>query len=708
MRPMSAHLLRSVVERVNGTLRLSYKLEDPDVKESHPGKTLSVHASECYKLSSKICEIFGIEDRFSRFSEVLCSLHDLGKLHPRWRPGVSDLRHSVEGAEILSKLRGEPLRELTNLEEREQDLLIFMVKKHHSALRLSVKGGFSEYERIRWLEEVKGEEAVGYADSFGAFKLADFASANNVGDTILRMLGAGWPSEESIISLVGGLDREKLSLQMRISGSRGHVALTAPTGWGKTMIGLLSSVKSSPVKLFYALPTITAIRKMSDGLRRILGGIADGEGMVGEYFYFVDVDLFGDAGDADEERSRLLDFYRFFIPKVNITTVDQILLSLMRAGKYHMRRFELRRSVLVVDEYHLLPAPMIGALAGVLGRYASPYGMRIVLMTATPLRAYKEVLIDSIGGCEVHDLSGEYGRLRRHRMELIGDMEEGLDLVRKLVSRGKRVLVILNTVDRAKEFYTKLKDLGIGRKVLLHSRFTVRDRYEKEGMIESSQVLVATQVAEVSLDVSFDSLVSDAAPIPSIIQRAGRVNRYGKGDAREPNVHVIERVGSPEPYYDLEIKHSLEVLREMGGRLGEEGEKVYLEMLRSYDELVHDELLGYVQDFREKVSKQVFEGNQLLALGSEEESLIRDLRGEANVLVVPSDYEGEVRELFGRRREARSYEERMRLWAEIKGYMVPVKLWMALKHRRFTSEIPIPVVGKEGESVYDPELGLLL
>ncbi len=700
---MSSDLLRRVVDKANGILQLGYELEDPDIKESHPGKPLSKHVSECSELSSRICDVFGLDRRFARFSDVICSLHDLGKLHPEWKPGIRKIKHSIEGAEILSKLRGDELGKLTGLSREEQDLLIFMVRKHHSALRLSVKGGFKEYRGINWLESEPGE-SIGYADSFGAFKLADFASANDMGNAILGMLEREWPSEDSIISLLGKVDLDKLSIQEEISHSQGHVALTAPTGWGKTIIGILSSIASSPVKLFYALPTITAIRKMSDGLKELLEEKSGDGRVVGEYFYFVDVDLFRDVSDVSEEESRLLDFYRLFIPKVNITTVDQILLSLMRAGKYHMRRFELRKSVLVIDEYHLLPAPMIGALAEALGRYASLYGMKVVLMTATPSSAYKEALIDVMGDCKVYDLSREYRKLRRHRMELIGDMEEGLELVRKLTAEGKRVLVILNTVRRAKEFY---RELDVGNKVLLHSRFAVKDRYEKEGKIDESQVLVATQVAEVSLDVSFDSLVSDLAPIPSIIQRAGRVNRYGERGVREPNIHIMEKLGSSEPYYDVEVRYSSQVLEDMGSRLGEENEGVYLEMLKEYDELVHDYLLDEVNSSREKLRKSVFEGNQLLALSQNEENLIRDLRGEMNVLAVPSNYEEDVRRLFIRRREASSYEERMMLWAKIKGYLVPVKLWMALKHGRHAEGIPLTVIG-EGEGTYDQELGLLI
>lgn len=693
-------MLREVVRRANATLR-GVRLADPDRKMSHPGKTLSAHVIECARLSRFVAERFGLSERAKRFSEILSLLHDLGKLHPDWELGAraKGFSHSRAGAEILEGLKdaGE-LGAITGLSEAEQELLIFMVRKHHSALRYSTRGGFGEFKRLRWLED-DPELALQYTDAFGAFKLADFASAVGLTERIEGLLGREWPAEEQITELIGSVDEGRLEKQRRIASCEGHVSLAAPTGWGKTMVGLLKAVRQGPVKLFYALPTITAIRKMKESLEERLGRDA-----VGEYFYFVDVDLVREpSAEAGEEADRLLDIYRLFIPKVNITTVDQILLTMMRAGRYHMRRFQLRQSVLVLDEYHLLPPPMIGALAEVLSRYAGSYGMRIVLMTATPMSAFKEALSGALEDVTEFDLSEEYGKLRRHRMGLIGDLDEGMERVEELARGGKRVLVILNRVGRAMDFYERL---DIDEKLLLHARFTVNDRYEKEAMIDRAKVLVATQVAEVSLDVSFDALVTDLAPIPSIIQRAGRVNRYGERKVCGENVLVMTRIPSEEPYNRAEVKCSLKVLERLAPELSE-GEGAYLRMLREYNRLVHDLILREVEDFREVIREKVFEGNQLLALDLNQEKLARALRGIANMLVVPHVYEEVVRELFQKAKDAKTFEERRRTFSEIKGHLVPVKLWSAMKYGRSRPDIPFLVVGGDGGVRYDRELGLV-
>jgi CRISPR-associated endonuclease/helicase Cas3 len=88
--------------------------------------------------------------------------------------------------------------------------------------------------------------------------------------------------------------------------------------------------------------------------------------------------------------------------------------------------------------------------------------------------------------------------------------------------------------------------------VLLHSRFTARDRnhIEQDLLKELPRVLVATQVVEVSLDIDFYQTFIDPAPIDALVQRMGRVNRSG---SRPPaRVVVMEEQASNHQLYDKE------------------------------------------------------------------------------------------------------------------------------------------------------------
>ena len=88
---------------------------------------------------------------------------------------------------------------------------------------------------------------------------------------------------------------------------------------------------------------------------------------------------------------------------------------------------------------------------------------------------------------------------------------------------------------------------------LFHARFALGDRLDrendalatfgKEDTSRRNRVLIATQVVEQSLDLDFDTMISDLAPVDMLIQRAGRLHRHDRGGRAKP----ILRVLSPEP-----------------------------------------------------------------------------------------------------------------------------------------------------------------
>lgn len=129
-----------------------------------------------------------------------------------------------------------------------------------------------------------------------------------------------------------------------------------------------------------------------------------------------------------------------------------------------------------------------------------------------------------------------YKRFTRHRLYLRrGRLADQLPHAEAAAYAGEKVLLVANTVCAAQELYQTLKARLAGPNrphlLLLHSRFTAADRIEKEKqlykLLEKPQglIVVATQVVEVSLDVSFDRLYTELAPMEALIQRFGRVNR---------------------------------------------------------------------------------------------------------------------------------------------------------------------------------------
>lgn len=143
------------------------------------------------------------------------------------------------------------------------------------------------------------------------------------------------------------------------------------------------------------------------------------------------------------------------------------------------------------------------------------------------------------------------GRSSRITVSLIDDSDEALlSLLQKVLCGGGCAVVIRNTVKRAQATYDLLSKALDVPVTLSHSRFLAFDRahndnnlllqYGKRGSAEQRQgVVVATQVVEQSLDVDFDIMVTDIAPIDLILQRAGRLHRHHRGDGESQRPEIL-------------------------------------------------------------------------------------------------------------------------------------------------------------------------
>ena len=142
---------------------------------------------------------------------------------------------------------------------------------------------------------------------------------------------------------------------------------------------------------------------------------------------------------------------------------------------------------------------------------------------------------------------------------------------------GALTLVIVNTVERAQEVYRELNNSRISldaERVLVHSRFREADRKEKQAAgtadVDSSgpgRVVVATQAVEAGVDISAQTLITELAPWPSMVQRFGRCNRKGDDDPGHVFwVDTGERGQDTAPYRPEDVAAVRERMRSLEGR----------------------------------------------------------------------------------------------------------------------------------------------
>ncbi|MDW8844774.1 CRISPR-associated helicase/endonuclease Cas3 [Erwinia sp. MMLR14_017] len=271
---------------------------------------------------------------------------------------------------------------------------------------------------------------------------------------------------------------------------------------------------------------------------------------------------------------------RAFLGQIGVCTVDQVLISVLPVKHRFIRSFGISRSVLIVDEVHAYDTYMQSLLEEVLHQQYLA-GQSTFLLSATLPSGLKQRLLSTYGSEKTPTPGAEYPQIvwqqqdRQLSFDLsttpehlptpyslnidrryLSDMQPDQELLNEAIAAAKagaQVCLIFNLVDIAQQVYQQLigyTDLPV---ILFHSRYTLKDRTEKERHILDSfspsgdrsvgRILVATQVVEQSLDVDFDWLITQHCPADLLFQRAGRLHRHSRNSRpatfRKPVLTVI-------------------------------------------------------------------------------------------------------------------------------------------------------------------------
>ncbi len=331
--------------------------------------------------------------------------------------------------------------------------------------------------------------------------------------------------------------------------------LNAGCGEGKTAAALLFAQKllqeDQIERIILTLPTKFTANNLyrdlvsPDGydIPEELVGIIHGDS---EQFLtqFSDDETQGEAEDTNENVKAQEFENNFYAKPVTISTVDHLLMSLYHGYKYADRAFfNIASSLVVFDEVHYYQGRTIEAIATAMRRLTRLKVPHLVMTATIP-----DSVMERFNYPEEYPIQKAPARINgtfdpKTPFEIVKLKETPLDdenaisseLV-KLVkdNQGKRQIIFVNQVNRAKNVYLELKRQGVCENLICyHSGFIGKHRVEKEKMIRSlfkssdACVLVSTQVSELSLDISADVMYSEIAPIDSIVQRGGRLHRNG-------------------------------------------------------------------------------------------------------------------------------------------------------------------------------------
>lgn len=277
---------------------------------------------------------------------------------------------------------------------------------------------------------------------------------------------------------------------------------------------------------------------------------------------------------------------RALLAPAGVGTLDQALLAVLHSRHQSLRLLGLFRKVLVVDEVHACDAYMQGVLETLLEFHARAGGSAILLSATLPQRM-RQALLDAFASGfrsaapAVQALqyplatswhSAEPKTLveralptredvrRTLAVRYVCDEAQVVAAIVSAVASGKCVCWMRNTVADALAAFAKFEGrMPADNLTLFHARFALRDRLDTEDKVlawfgnestpeqRAGRLVIATQVAEQSLDADWDFVVSDLAPIDRLIQRAGRLQRHPRdecgGRLRDPAAR--DRRGAP-------------------------------------------------------------------------------------------------------------------------------------------------------------------
>lgn len=336
---------------------------------------------------------------------------------------------------------------------------------------------------------------------------------------------------------------ESFQLHAAKSSSK-NVFIQIPTGQGKTEASILWATQNNVnQKILFLLPTMVTTTKMWERMIHFFGGTENVGLSHGTAKYI----LREKEEDMEPETLRSHYLYnRTFFKPVTVATLDQLIYSFFNWGYWVLTGAASFNAKIIIDEVHTYDAYTFGLLLKVI-ECITPYNTQFAVMSASLPEVLKQELEKVLPNYELIK-EQKFDSKQRHIVEVRDCFIE--QCVSDIVSDyrlNKKVLIVCNTIAKAREIFDLLDEkIHLENRMLYHSQFILQDKKNKEDLLENLKskdnrfVAVCTQIVEVSLDIDFDVLYTENAPIDAIIQRLGRVNRRGEINKRFPDMQFAK------------------------------------------------------------------------------------------------------------------------------------------------------------------------
>lgn len=543
--------------------------------EDNGAMPLTKHLLDVSSVAVNLAHNLGLNETVAKKGALL---HDIGKVSPLFQQSLKN------GYNPQLKLPGFIFRHeiaslffISLLEDNEQNAVIEMIIAHHKSVYQDVRGlglldldenedcftihakGFDEWSKtaLGILEELgfvihpisiteaktNYEYAVAYCESLGLncsrwkgllMEADHFASA--LDDKTENQLDKLFINPD--LSFYNRISDLYPLSKIKTDDCRMHTLVAAPTGAGKTDFLL----RRCNGRVFYTLPFQASINAMYD---RIKEDLKDTNAQI--FLLHAASNLKMKNGKLEE---RIMQ--RHIGASIKVLTPHQMASIIYGIKGYEAMAIDLKGCDVILDEIHTY-SNVIQAIVLRIVDILIALDCRLHIGTATMPSVLYNKILDKLGGKRnVYEVRLEDDVLQtfnRHIVHKVDTFNSCLNAIKIAIKEKQKVLIVCNQVKRSQDMYCALKgQYPEVKTMLIHSRFKRGQRQfletqlkQKFNRMKDACIVISTQVVEVSLDISFDLMITECAPIDAMIQRFGRINRKRDADTigKYKRVYVI-------------------------------------------------------------------------------------------------------------------------------------------------------------------------
>jgi len=357
-------------------------------------------------------------------------------------------------------------------------------------------------------------------------------------------------------------------------GDHNFFSITLPTGLGKTFTAykaalVLKEQFCPDFRIIYCLPFTSIIDQNAGIFKDILDSSGIETENIGIHHHLAVPELTEDSDDSTYSNWEYLT--EGWHNEITITTFVQLWESLFACHNRQIRKFHnLANSIIILDEVQAINPELYSAFEFVLESMAKYFNTKFIFVTATQPVLLKEKVQEL---CLLDSEDYFFKKMNRTKIDksllkdvLLDETELTQMILDQFHRKTKSTLIICNTIRYSQKIFGLIKDsvdpgniYYLSAAIIPFSREKILDEVSKKLSNKEPVILVSTQVVEAGVDIDFDVVYRDFAPLSSINQAAGRCNRNA---GKEPSDVFLFKSGKTRIYDPTQINITEDVLKQ--------------------------------------------------------------------------------------------------------------------------------------------------